>query len=56
MEDLRRVAVNTLSEMERSSKKTDHAAMKNGVREALKREIFKRTRRNPVILTLFMDA
>jgi ribonuclease J len=55
IEDLRRIAANTLYEME-GKKKPDHTAMKNSVRDALKRSIFERTRRNPVILTLFMDA
>jgi ribonuclease J len=55
IEELRRIAANTLFEME-GAKKSDHTAMKNGVRDALRRAIFEKTRRNPVILTLFMDA
>jgi ribonuclease J len=56
IDDLRRIAANALYDMERSNKKTDYATMKNGVKDVLRRAVFEKTRRNPVILTILMDA
>jgi ribonuclease J len=58
IEDLRMVAANARYDMERSSKskKSDKNALQNGVKDVLKKAIFEKTRRNPVILTIFMDA
>jgi ribonuclease J len=56
IEDLRRIAANALYEMERSKKRADYTTIKNGVKDVLRRAVYEKTRRNPVILTILMDA
>jgi ribonuclease J len=55
IEELRLVAAKKLYELEKSGK-YDKNAMKNTVRDELKSYIFKKTKRNPVIVTVFAEA
>ncbi|MDR0356864.1 MAG: ribonuclease J [Clostridiales Family XIII bacterium] len=55
MDDLRAVVSNKLREFERGGK-SDRNNMKNAVREVLRSYIYTKTKRNPVILTIFTEA
>jgi ribonuclease J len=55
MEELREVASDKLLSLETKGG-GDYSTLKNGVRDELKRYIFRKTKRNPVILPIFMEA
>ncbi|MDR0885792.1 MAG: ribonuclease J [Clostridiales Family XIII bacterium] len=53
--DLREIAKKKLKELEHANKK-DWATLKAAVRDELRRSIYGKTKRNPVILPIFMEA
>jgi ribonuclease J len=55
IDELRGVASDKLYALEKSGVK-DYSTLKSGVRDELRRYIYKKTERNPVILPIFMDA
>ncbi|MDR0852357.1 MAG: ribonuclease J [Clostridiales Family XIII bacterium] len=55
IEDLRTVAAKKLYELEKSGK-CDLSTTKNAVRDELKNHIFLKTKRTPVIVTVFLEA
>jgi ribonuclease J len=55
MEDVRNVAYDKLYKLERDGV-TDYNALKTAVKEELRRYIFRKTKRSPVILPILMEA
>ena len=55
MEELRRVAVNSLENCRRDSR-SDWAAIKTEVKNALSNFLYKKTKRNPMILPVIMEV
>ena len=55
MEELRRVAVNALENCRRDSR-SDWAAIKTEVKNALSNFLYKKTKRNPMILPVIMEV
>ncbi|MDR1953416.1 MAG: ribonuclease J [Clostridiales Family XIII bacterium] len=56
IDELRSVASKKLYEFEKKGRGADRNNIKNAVREDLRRYIYTKTKRNPVILTIFMEV